>query len=258
MRAGSGRMHSILRCACCGARDLDAIGFGRRPTVLPRKEGLVDLVGTLGATPSRDSRACACGSRITPRARGARWPPGARPRRPSRSSQCRWRRRPAPRPHERHAARALQSRQAALGAPLCLGIDPHPDALPDGLAHFSPDVRRSHCRLCRCAHFRAATPRTGVSALARASLHGRAAPGFRRPTPVDRAYAARCGGRHPALREPPVRSSVPKASGRTGRTRGRTPAGGFKDVSRSLHRRGTLVPNMLEVWLCCAAIFYRH
>ena len=27
----------------------------------------------------------------------------------------------------------LRSRQAALGAPLCLGIDPHPDALPDGL-----------------------------------------------------------------------------------------------------------------------------
>ena len=31
----------------------------------------------------------------------------------------------------------LRSRVAALGAPLCLGIDPHPDALPDDLA---PDV----------------------------------------------------------------------------------------------------------------------
>lgn len=32
----------------------------------------------------------------------------------------------------------LRARVAALGAPLCLGIDPHPDALPDGL---SRDVR---------------------------------------------------------------------------------------------------------------------
>jgi orotidine-5'-phosphate decarboxylase len=31
----------------------------------------------------------------------------------------------------------LRARQATLGAPLCLGIDPHPDALPDGL---SPDA----------------------------------------------------------------------------------------------------------------------
>jgi orotidine-5'-phosphate decarboxylase len=32
----------------------------------------------------------------------------------------------------------LRARQASLGAPLCLGLDPHPDALPDGL---SRDVR---------------------------------------------------------------------------------------------------------------------
>ncbi|HSM39076.1 MAG TPA: orotidine-5'-phosphate decarboxylase [Candidatus Limnocylindrales bacterium] len=32
----------------------------------------------------------------------------------------------------------LRARVATLGAPLCLGIDPHPDALPDGLPH---DVR---------------------------------------------------------------------------------------------------------------------
>ena len=28
----------------------------------------------------------------------------------------------------------LRARRAAIGAPLCVGIDPHPDALPDGLA----------------------------------------------------------------------------------------------------------------------------
>jgi orotidine-5'-phosphate decarboxylase len=28
----------------------------------------------------------------------------------------------------------LRARQASLGAPLCLGLDPHPDALPDGLS----------------------------------------------------------------------------------------------------------------------------
>ena len=29
----------------------------------------------------------------------------------------------------------LRTRVAELGAPLCLGIDPHPDALPEGLPH---------------------------------------------------------------------------------------------------------------------------
>src|SRR5688500_13574839 len=31
------------------------------------------------------------------------------------------------------ALERLRSRRAALGSPLCLGIDPHPDQLPDGL-----------------------------------------------------------------------------------------------------------------------------
>ena len=36
----------------------------------------------------------------------------------------------------------LRSRQAALGAPLCLGIDPHPDALPDGLTRDAAGIER--------------------------------------------------------------------------------------------------------------------
>jgi orotidine-5'-phosphate decarboxylase len=36
----------------------------------------------------------------------------------------------------------LRSRQAALGAPLCLGIDPHPDALPDGLTRDAGGIER--------------------------------------------------------------------------------------------------------------------
>ena len=36
----------------------------------------------------------------------------------------------------------LRSRQAALGAPLCLGIDPHPDALPDGLTRDADGIER--------------------------------------------------------------------------------------------------------------------
>ncbi|HEY8180545.1 MAG TPA: orotidine-5'-phosphate decarboxylase [Candidatus Limnocylindria bacterium] len=36
----------------------------------------------------------------------------------------------------------LRSRQAALGAPLCLGIDPHPDALPEGLARDAAGVEQ--------------------------------------------------------------------------------------------------------------------
>ena len=36
----------------------------------------------------------------------------------------------------------LRSRQAALGAPLCLGIDPHPDALPDDLTRDAAGIER--------------------------------------------------------------------------------------------------------------------
>lgn len=36
----------------------------------------------------------------------------------------------------------LRSRIAHLGAPLCLGIDPHPDQLPDGLAAGLPGIER--------------------------------------------------------------------------------------------------------------------
>ena len=55
-------------------------------------------------------------------------------------------RRAAARPQARLAARMtgpalerLRERRAVVGAPLCVGIDPHPDALPDGLPR---DVRR--------------------------------------------------------------------------------------------------------------------
>ena len=34
----------------------------------------------------------------------------------------------------------LRARQATLGAPLCLGLDPHPDALPDGLTRDAPGI----------------------------------------------------------------------------------------------------------------------
>ena len=36
----------------------------------------------------------------------------------------------------------LRARQATLGAPLCLGLDPHPDALPDGLTPDAPGIER--------------------------------------------------------------------------------------------------------------------
>jgi len=36
----------------------------------------------------------------------------------------------------------LRARQASLGAPLCLGIDPHPDALPDGVARDARGIER--------------------------------------------------------------------------------------------------------------------
>ena len=36
----------------------------------------------------------------------------------------------------------LRSRQSALGAPLCLGIDPHPDALPDGLTRDAAGIEQ--------------------------------------------------------------------------------------------------------------------
>jgi orotidine-5'-phosphate decarboxylase len=36
----------------------------------------------------------------------------------------------------------LRARQAALGAPLCLGLDPHPDALPDGLSRDAQGIER--------------------------------------------------------------------------------------------------------------------
>ena len=36
----------------------------------------------------------------------------------------------------------LRARQDALGAPLCLGIDPHPDALPDGLPRDATGIER--------------------------------------------------------------------------------------------------------------------
>ena len=32
------------------------------------------------------------------------------------------------------ALERLRARRAAVGSPLCLGIDPHPDALPEGLS----------------------------------------------------------------------------------------------------------------------------
>jgi orotidine 5'-phosphate decarboxylase subfamily 2 len=36
----------------------------------------------------------------------------------------------------------LQARQATLGAPLCLGIDPHPDRLPDGLPRDAQGIEQ--------------------------------------------------------------------------------------------------------------------
>lgn len=36
----------------------------------------------------------------------------------------------------------LRARQARLGAPLCLGLDPHPDSLPDGLNRDTAGIER--------------------------------------------------------------------------------------------------------------------
>ena len=36
----------------------------------------------------------------------------------------------------------LRARQATLGAPLCLGIDPHPEALPDGMSRDMEGIER--------------------------------------------------------------------------------------------------------------------
>lgn len=40
------------------------------------------------------------------------------------------------------ALERLRARRALVGAPLCLGVDPHPDALPDGLSPDAAGVER--------------------------------------------------------------------------------------------------------------------
>jgi len=57
----------------------------------------------------------------------------------------------------------LRARIARLGAPLCLGIDPHPDALPDGLTHDVAGIETFARGLLQAAGEHAAAVKVNVA-----------------------------------------------------------------------------------------------
>ena len=57
----------------------------------------------------------------------------------------------------------LRARQESLGAPLCLGLDPHPDALPDGFSHDAQGIERFARGLLQAAAEHAAAVKINVA-----------------------------------------------------------------------------------------------
>ncbi len=105
-----------------GLETFDAIAFGLEPErPLPEPGDEVDLVGTLerddfGGMPRLRLRVVDFAHRSSSPLVARRLPPVAGPGGMSGT-----------------ALERLRARRAAVGSPLCLGIDPHPDALPEGL-----------------------------------------------------------------------------------------------------------------------------